>query len=156
MLTAMVIWRLFCPASRLGWGQDLDCVSHVPGQWCIQLHQAWENDLCEGNYSSKTLSRAFGLSRFIHCTEYCEDMTLKLKEGQWCITERSISVSRNGSSCHYSSSSLDCAWASLVAQWSRIYVQCSRCRFDPLEKEMAAHSSVLAWRIPRTEEPGGL
>ena len=27
---------------------------------------------------------------------------------------------------------------------------------DPLEKEMAAHSSSLAWRIPRTEEPGGL
>ena len=26
---------------------------------------------------------------------------------------------------------------------------------DPLEKEMAAHSSILAWRIPRTEEPGG-
>ena len=25
---------------------------------------------------------------------------------------------------------------------------------DPLEKGMAAHSSVLAWRIPRTEEPG--
>ena len=27
---------------------------------------------------------------------------------------------------------------------------------DPLEKEVAAHSSILAWRIPRTEEPGGL
>ena len=27
---------------------------------------------------------------------------------------------------------------------------------DPLEKEMAAHSSVLAWKIPWTEEPGGL
>ena len=26
----------------------------------------------------------------------------------------------------------------------------------PLEKEMATHSSVLCWRIPRTEEPGGL
>ena len=26
---------------------------------------------------------------------------------------------------------------------------------DPLEKEMATHSSILAWRIPRTEEPGG-
>ena len=26
---------------------------------------------------------------------------------------------------------------------------------DPLEKEMATHSSVLAWRIPWTEEPGG-
>ena len=29
-------------------------------------------------------------------------------------------------------------------------------REDPLEKEMATHSSVLAWRIPWTEEPGGL
>ena len=27
---------------------------------------------------------------------------------------------------------------------------------DPLEKEMTTHSSVLAWRIPWTEEPGGL
>ena len=27
---------------------------------------------------------------------------------------------------------------------------------DPLEKEMATHSSILAWRIPQTEEPGGL
>ena len=27
---------------------------------------------------------------------------------------------------------------------------------DPLEKEMAIHSSILAWRIPWTEEPGGL
>ena len=37
-----------------------------------------------------------------------------------------------------------------------------RCRFDPwvgkipLEKEMATHSSILAWKIPWTEEPGGL
>ena len=29
-------------------------------------------------------------------------------------------------------------------------------REDPLEKETAAHSSVLAWEIPRTEEPGRL
>ena len=27
---------------------------------------------------------------------------------------------------------------------------------DPLEERLAAHSSILAWRIPRTEEPGGL
>ena len=27
---------------------------------------------------------------------------------------------------------------------------------DPLEKEMATHSSLLAWRIPWMEEPGGL
>ena len=29
-------------------------------------------------------------------------------------------------------------------------------REDPLEKEMTTHSSILAWRIPWTEEPGGL
>ena len=27
---------------------------------------------------------------------------------------------------------------------------------DPLEKEMATHSSILAWEIPQTDEPGGL
>ena len=27
---------------------------------------------------------------------------------------------------------------------------------DPLEEEMATHSSILAWNIPWTEEPGGL
>ena len=29
-------------------------------------------------------------------------------------------------------------------------------REDPLEEEMATRSSILAWEIPRTEEPGGL
>ena len=29
-------------------------------------------------------------------------------------------------------------------------------REDPLEKETATHFSILAWRIPQTEEPGGL
>ena len=53
-------------------------------------------------------------------------------------------------------------WASLVAQrlkhlpgmwetWVRSLGQ-----EDPLEKEMATHSSTLAWRIPWREEPGGL
>ena len=53
-------------------------------------------------------------------------------------------------------------WASLVAQrikrlpamqetWVR-----SQGWKDPLKKEMATHSSTLAWRIPWTEEPGGL
>ena len=29
-------------------------------------------------------------------------------------------------------------------------------REDPVNKEMATHSSILAWRIPWTEQPGGL
>ena len=32
----------------------------------------------------------------------------------------------------------------------------SLCREDPLEENMATHSSILAWRIPWTEEPGRL
>ena len=32
----------------------------------------------------------------------------------------------------------------------------SLAREDPLEEEMAAHSSISAWKIPWTEEPGGL
>ena len=54
------------------------------------------------------------------------------------------------------------AWASLVAQTVKrlstmreTWVQ-SLGREDPLEKEMAIHSSTLAWKIPWTEEPGRL
>ena len=52
--------------------------------------------------------------------------------------------------------------ASLVAQWVKNLpaVQETWVRFlgreDPWEKEMATHSSILAWRIPWKEEPGGL
>ena len=54
------------------------------------------------------------------------------------------------------------SWASLVAQAvkSSLAVQETRVRLlgweDPLEQGMATHSRILAWRIPRTEEPGGL
>ena len=52
--------------------------------------------------------------------------------------------------------------ASLVAQMveclpakRETQVQCQG-QEDPLEKEMATHSSILAWRIPWADEPGGL
>ena len=32
----------------------------------------------------------------------------------------------------------------------------SLCQEDPLEKGLATHSRILAWRIPRIEEPGGM
>ena len=53
-------------------------------------------------------------------------------------------------------------WASLVAQTVKNLptVRETGVRSlgweDPLEKEMATHSSILAWRIPWTEEPSGL
>ena len=42
----------------------------------------------------------------------------------------------------------------LPAMW-KTWVQ-SLAREDPLEEGMATHSSILAWRIPQTEEPDGL
>ena len=54
------------------------------------------------------------------------------------------------------------SWASLVAQLGKnppvvweTWVQSLGWK-DPLEEGMATHSSILAWRIPWTEEPGGL
>ena len=53
-------------------------------------------------------------------------------------------------------------WASLMAQqvknppaMQETWVQCLS-QEDPLEEELTTHSSILAWRIPWTEEPGGL
>ena len=53
-------------------------------------------------------------------------------------------------------------WASLIAQSVKnlpavqeTWVQ-SLGREDPLEKEVATHSSILAWKISRTQEPGRL
>ena len=53
-------------------------------------------------------------------------------------------------------------WASLVARVVKNLLAMQETwvsslgQEDPLEKGMPTHSSVLAWRIPQTEEPGGL
>ena len=50
----------------------------------------------------------------------------------------------------------------VVTQWKRILLPLQETQVrllggeDPLEKEMATHSSTLAWEIPWTEEPAGL
>ena len=52
------------------------------------------------------------------------------------------------------------AWQAAVHGVTKGWTQLSNFtlifHFHALEKEMATHSSVLAWRIPRTGEPGGL
>ena len=50
-------------------------------------------------------------------------------------------------------------WASVYGvakRWTRLSDFTFTFHFHALEKEMATHSSVLAWRIPGTGEPGGL
>ena len=55
-------------------------------------------------------------------------------------------------------------WAFQVAQWKKIHLPMQEMQEikvrslgqeDPLEAGMATHSSILAWRTPWTEEPGG-
>ena len=52
------------------------------------------------------------------------------------------------------------AWWAAVHGVAKSWIQLSdftfTFHFHALEKEMATHSSVLAWRVPGTEEPGGL
>ena len=54
------------------------------------------------------------------------------------------------------------SWASLVAQMVKNPPEMQETRVqspglpDPLENRLANHSSILAWHIPWTEEPGGL
>ena len=59
----------------------------------------------------------------------------------------------------------DVKGACQVVQWPRIHLPVQEMqeirvwslgREDPLEEEMATHSSILAWKIPWAEEPGGL
>ena len=63
--------------------------------------------------------------------------------------------------CQYYSQ-IHLLWASLVAQMVKNWPAMQETQVqslgweDPLEKGMATHSSVLAWRIPWTEKPGGL
>ena len=52
------------------------------------------------------------------------------------------------------------AWCAAVhgvaGSWTQLGNFTFAFHFDALEREMATHSSVLAWRIPGTGEPGGL
>ena len=64
---------------------------------------------------------------------------------------------------------IECLWQKVYSKWASLIAQSvknlpamqkTRVQFlgqeDPLEKEMATHSSILAWRIPWTEEPSRL
>ena len=64
--------------------------------------------------------------------------------------------------CYFFDPSYSPLWASLVAQSVKNLPAVQETRVqslgweDPLEKEMATHSNILAWKISWTEEPGGL
>ena len=78
----------------------------------------------------------------------------------WCAAVHGVAKSQTRLSDW--TDPLQYSWASLVAQMVKhvpemgeTWVQ-SLGWEDPLEKGMATHSSILAWKTPQTEEPGGL
>ena len=127
-------------------GLQRDCLSSTVQSFLLW----WLTDLkCLGLY----------LGALLCCTEpyvcfgantYCFDC----HSDEYCLKSRECYASFLLYSFSY--------WASLVAQkvkhlpaMQEAWVQ-SLGREDPLEKEMATHSSTFAWKIPWTEEPGGL
>ena len=48
------------------------------------------------------------------------------------------------------------AWWDVIYRVAQSWTRLKQLSMHALEKEMATHSSILAWRIPGTEEPGGL
>ena len=87
-----------------------------------------------------------------------------MKKEIWSfITLQMFSLKCNGTPLQYSclENPMDGGawWAAVhgVAEvWTRLSDFTFTFHFHALEKEMATHSSVLAWRIPGTGEPGGL
>ena len=75
---------------------------------------------------------------------------------------RPLQLSSTNKRCRIKGAYAFLLWASLVAQMVKCLpaMRETRVRFrgweDPLEKEMAIHSSTLAWKIPWTEEPDRL
>ena len=81
-----------------------------------------------------------------------------MDKGAWQATVHGVAKSRT----RLSDFTRECSGASLVAQMVKRLPALWETRVrslgweDPLEKEMATHSSILAWKIPWMEEPGRL
>ena len=110
-----------------------------------------------------------------HPREHCagpQALELGLQAGNFCVPDRLWNhtngwegfrrVSKTDAKRHVINPSLSSFRTSLVAQMvKRLYTMWhtrvqSLGREDPLEKEMAMHSSTTAWKIPWTEEPSRL
>ena len=123
--------------------------------WCINIHVCiwggiyyftvtWQQNECQSLSSLNILL----LSPFIRCNK--GQLANMYGEG-------------NGTPLQYSCLEIPVDggtwWAAVhgvATSWTRLRDFTFTFHFHALEKEMASHSSVLAWRIPGTGEPGGL
>ena len=124
------------PRRGSGWGEQGLCRAVLePGQWTPG------RPMCGGrDYSGTAAQRRLGQE----CLYLCQMDFI-----QWFACIFSINLTK------VYISSLVAQRLKRLPPMRETWVQ-SLGRDDPLEKEMATHSSILAWRIPRMEEPGRL
>ena len=116
-------------------GQPPSALGHTPFHCCWKCR--WKEDQV---YSSLLLFN---------------QTVMQIKRGENCKC-----FSNAFQVCHRILLGVSTSWGfpggSVVKKKKKSTCQCRRPGFDPLEKEMATHSSIFAWKIPRTEEPGRL
>ena len=127
----------------------MDC--SPPGSSVLGIFQAgvleWGAIAFSNSYSA--IKRIRGLQNLVF-TVYFNTPQFGSQRRQWHPTP----VLLPGKS-HGQTSLVGCSpW--VAKSWIRLRDFTFTFYFHALEKEMATHSSVLAWRIPGTEEPGGL
>ena len=148
--------------------------------WCAAVHGVAKSRTWLSDWTKTTVS-GWKAGLWSQTTWFQSKVQLSLQAPSWeSLGERSISLAllflhmENGNSNRNNNDTqkwnvinnnniyIEIYWASLVAQrlkhlpaMRETWVQ-SLGREDPLEEEMATHSSILPWRIPWAEEPGGL
>ena len=141
MLQARILEWVALPSSR-GSSQrnDRTQVSHVAGRF---FTNAW-NSLGQNTRvgSLALLQRIFPTQRSNPGLPHC----------RWILDQ--LGHQGSSSSCKVSSCTTGKGFPQGDSGQSRRWIQ-PKGQEDPLEKGMTTHSRVLAWKIPRTEEPGG-
>ena len=148
--------------------------------WCAAVHGVAKSRTWLSDWTKTTVS-GWKAGLWSQTTWFQSKVQLSLQAPSWeSLGERSISLAllflhmENGNSNRNNNDTqkwnvinnnniyIEIYWASLVAQrlkhlpaMQETWVQ-SLGWEDPLEEEMATHSSILPWRIPWAEEPGGL
>ena len=140
-------------------------------QWTTQKHgwQHWVHVLPSRHgrgapHAATQMALSVQVSAWTACRSFSMDYKILIRALGYITRHHSSQSLRERKKTVCLMEDIRLSWASpRVSQW-RIHLKCRRHERDefngvekiPLEKETATHSSILAWEIPQTQEPGGL
>ena len=154
ILQAGILKWVASPFSRgSSWSRDQSWVSCIAGRFFT----IWATREVCSNIISHYYRSAHGVSHQVLVALL--DILQRLKDEQLAQTSTAVkwqSQDLNSNSKMGSPGGANGKETPLLMQETHETRVSSLGREDPLEKEMATHSSILAWKIPWTEEPGGL